>query len=147
MFQLWGPWCTGWGRWWDESHQNNSGSGSFSSEGLWVSTVLCLNFMSFVHSLLQLLFSYRRYRGKIVAKMSVSHPPAPSNNSSLKNVMCLSKISLKLINKGIWAFLDQWWCFIVISEVRIFKGQSSNKKNMKESSRERNSAKKKEEAF
>lgn len=50
--QLWGPWCTGWGRWWDESHQNNSGSGSFSSEGFWVSAVLCLNFMSFVHSLL-----------------------------------------------------------------------------------------------
>lgn len=34
------------------------------------------------------------------------------------------------------AFLDRWWCFLVISEVGIFKGQSSNRKNMKAAEKE-----------
>lgn len=85
------------------------------------------------------IFMQERTMGKWLQKC----PPNTSKNSSLKNVMCISKISLKLVNKVIWAFLDQWWCFIVIS------GESLKVEATKEHEREqqRKTEKKKKEAF
>mgnify|MGYP001864498930 CR=1 FL=1 len=49
-----------------------------------------------------------------------------------KKVMYTSKISLKFVDTGIWAFFDQCWCFIVINKMRILKVQSRNRKNVRE---------------